>query len=287
MTMKDIIIKNSAVTVYVNPFGAELKGIEYNGLEYLWQGDVESYPRTSPTLFPITGRFLSDTYYVGDRDYKMTAAGFAQNSIFDIAEQGSDFVIFKLTDNDRTRVVYPFSFELKVEYRLLDTSVNVAYSVTNKGKYPMPFVLGCHTAYKWPLVPEDEPDEEWLEFERKETLTSFNPFGWEASFLEHERVRPLNHSFFENYTRSITGFQSEWIELKSKHTDRFIRVYCKKFPYLAVWTLPDPKAAYLCLEPCSGLQPGNHPSLHLEDRDGAILLSPGLHRDFNFRIQVG
>ena len=69
--MKDIIIRSDRLTVHVNPLGAELKGVEMDGLEYLWQGDSAYYLRTSPTLFPIIGRCLSDTYYVGDQAYTM------------------------------------------------------------------------------------------------------------------------------------------------------------------------------------------------------------------------
>ena len=51
--MKDLILKSDCLTVHVNALGAELKGVEKDGLEFLWQGDKDSYPRTSPTLFPI------------------------------------------------------------------------------------------------------------------------------------------------------------------------------------------------------------------------------------------
>ena len=66
--MKDVIIRSDRLTVHANALGAELKGVEMDGLEYLWQGDVDSYARTSPTLFPIVGRFLSDTYYAAQWD---------------------------------------------------------------------------------------------------------------------------------------------------------------------------------------------------------------------------
>ena len=51
--MKDIILDNGTVKAHVNAFGAELKSLEMDGLEYLWQGDPKYYARTSPTLFPI------------------------------------------------------------------------------------------------------------------------------------------------------------------------------------------------------------------------------------------
>ena len=80
--MKDLILKSDCLTVHVNALGAELKGVEKDGLEFLWQGDKDSYPRTSPTLFPIMGRFLSDTYYVGDKAYNMGLNGIAMDLNF-------------------------------------------------------------------------------------------------------------------------------------------------------------------------------------------------------------
>ena len=79
--MKDVIIRSDRLTVHANALGAELKGVEMDGLEYLWQGDVDSYTRTSPTLFPIVGRFLSDTYYVGDRPMACSSMGSSWTAI--------------------------------------------------------------------------------------------------------------------------------------------------------------------------------------------------------------
>ena len=40
--MKDVIIRSDRLTVHANALGAELKGVEMDELEYLWQGDVDS-----------------------------------------------------------------------------------------------------------------------------------------------------------------------------------------------------------------------------------------------------
>ena len=79
-----------------------------DGLEYLWQGDPKYYARTSPTLFPIMGRFLSDTYYVKDRPYHMTINGFAMDRNFTAADITDTSAEFVLTDDDH---IFGHSFQ--------------------------------------------------------------------------------------------------------------------------------------------------------------------------------
>ncbi len=272
--MKDIILHSDCMTVHVNPLGAELKGVEKDGLEYLWQGDKDSYPRTSPTLFPIVGRFLSDTYYVGDKAYSMTLNGFAMDSNFACEERAENKAVFVLRADERTRRSYPFEFALTVAYTVNGNVLSVDYKVENNGDAPLPFIVGCHTAYKWPMISGDAPEDYRLRFEQPEELESFNPFGWREKFVQGQE-RPLSHDLFANYTRSITDIRSKWVEFGSYKHDHCVRIQRESFPFMAIWTLPTPDAALICLEPCTGIQPGSHGCTRLEDRDGAKLLPPG------------
>ncbi len=272
--MKDIIIRSDRLTVHVNPLGAELKGVAMDGLEYLWQGDGAYYPRTSPTLFPIIGRFLSDTYYVGDQAYHMPLNGIVMDRNFRCLEAGESRAVFLLTADRRTLAAYPFDFALTVAYTARGDTLQVDYRVENRGERPMPFGVGCHTAYSWPLVPGDQPEDYALRFEQEEELTSFNPFGWRQPFVAG-RERPLSHGLFANYTRSLTGIRSAWVEFGSSRHPHRVRIHREHFPFLAIWTLPDPDAALICLEPCTSIHAGDHGCTRLEDREGAILLAPG------------
>jgi len=283
--MKDLILKSDCLTVHVNALGAELKGVEKDGLEFLWQGDKDSYPRTSPTLFPIMGRFLSDTYYVGDKAYNMGLNGIAMDLNFTCLSHTENQAVFQLKADDRTRKSYPFEFALTVTYTAKGNQVFVDYKVENKGDVPMPFCLGCHTAYNWPLVEGDASTDYRLVFEKDEDLESFNPFGWREPGFVKGKVRPLSHDLFENFTRSFTGIQSDWFEYGSDKHDRKVRIYRKNFPFIAMWTMPIEEAKLVCLEPSTSVQPGNHPGLHLEDRLGAITLAPGEVWENGFSVE--
>lgn len=281
--MKDIIIGSKRLKVHVNALGAELKGVEMDGLEYLWQGDSATYPRTSPTLFPIVGRFLSDTYYVGDRDYHMPLNGIAMERNFACVSAEANRVVFRLEADERTLAAYPFDFALTVSYTAEGNRLKVDYRVENRDEKPLPFGVGCHTAYRWPLFPGESPEDYSLRFEKAEGLESFNPFGWRQPFVQG-RERPLSHDLFANYTRSVKNMRSDWVEFGSCNHDRKVRIHRSSFPFMAMWTLPTPDAALICLEPCTSIQAGDHGCTHLEDRDGTILLPPGQSWENGFSI---
>lgn len=283
--MKDLILHSDRMTVHVNALGAELKGAEMDGIEYLWQGGADTYSRTSPTLFPIIGRFLSDTYYVGEQDYRMPLNGFAMNANFTVIAQSESSATFTLRDDERTRAQYPFAFALQVTYTVAGNRLSVHHRVENRGDSPLPFCVGCHTAYKWPLFENEQPEDSYLRFEKEENLQSFNPFGLELPFLSHTDTRPLSHALFSNYTRSLRSLSSSWLELCSRKNPHAVRIYRAQYPYLAIWSMPVPEAALICLEPCTSVHPGNHPSLRLEDRDGAMLLPPGEACDREFQVE--
>ncbi len=282
--MKDIVIRSKNVIAHVNAFGAELKGLSMNGVEYLYQGDPAYYDRTSPTLFPIIGRFLSDTYFVGDQAYQMPLNGFAQNRNFQVQEQGIDFVKFVLADDERTRTMYPFAFELQVKYVLKENFMHITYKVTNPGERELPFCIGCHTAYRWPLLDGEKPEDYYLVFEKEEDLESFNPFNWRQAGFVRGKERSLSHDLFANYTRSVTDLKSEWVEFTNKVNGRSIRIHRAQMPYLAIWTLTDEEARYICLEPCTSVHAGGCTTMY--DRNGVLVLRTGESCERSFCIEL-
>lgn len=283
--MKDQTIRSGRLLVSVNPFGAELKSVEMDGLEYLWQGDPETYARTSPTLFPIIGRFLSDTYFVGDKAYHMALNGFAMEKNFEITEHTPESITLSLAAGPRTLAVYPYDFRLAVRYGAQGSALTVRYTIKNAGAEPMPFGIGCHTAYRWPLFEGEDPKDYFLRFEKEEELESFNPFGWREPFVQNTDVRPLDHGLFANYTRSITGIRSAWIGFENKRNGRGVRIFRDQFPFMAIWTQPAEDAAFICLEPCTSIQPGDRGCTTMFDRMGIQVLAPGASAVKEFRVE--
>ncbi|MDD3336971.1 MAG: hypothetical protein PHI98_15930 [Eubacteriales bacterium] len=282
--MKDIILQAGETAAHVNAFGAELKGLSLNGIEYLYDGDPLYYARTSPTLFPIIGRFLSDTYYVGSKAYHMGINGFALERNFTVEHVNDHTCVFLLSADERTQAMYPFSFHFWVSYALSEGRMDVTYTVENCGTNKMPFSVGCHTAYRWPLLEGETAKEYELRFEKNEQLRSFNPFNWKDADFVKGKNRPLSHELFSNYTRSMTEIQSAWIEFGSRAGDHAVRIQREEMPYLAMWTLPNENARFVCLEPCTSVHAGA--AATLEERNGIIILDAGTTVKKHFAIEL-
>ena len=271
----ELELRRGGLSARVDTLGAELVSCRREGgPEYIWTGDPAYWAGRNPLLFPVVGNLRDGKVRIGGREYAMARHGFARRREFVLEDRGEDWVRLVLAADPDTLAMYPFPFRLTVEQRLEDGGFSTAVTAVNTGRAPMPFCLGCHTAYNWPLLPGDDPQDYSLRFEKEEELESFNPFGWRQPFVQG-RERPLSHALFTNYTRSVTGLRSTWLEFGSRKHGRRVRIRRGSFSYLAMWTPHDHEAPLLCLEPCTGLQPGNHGCLRLEDRDGCITLSPG------------
>ena len=78
------ILKSDRVKLTVSNFGAEMTSLTLDGFEYLWSPNELYYNRTSPCLFPITGRFLDGYYTHKDKQYPMQLNGVALEKTFEI-----------------------------------------------------------------------------------------------------------------------------------------------------------------------------------------------------------
>ena len=60
---------------------------------------------------------------------------------------GEDEAIFCLVSDEETLDVYPFSFELKITYKIVGDSLRITNEVKNTGEATMPFALGRHDSF--------------------------------------------------------------------------------------------------------------------------------------------
>ena len=282
--MKDFIIENEKLTVSLNPVGAEVKSVcaKADGLEYMWQGDESTWEGTAYTLFPIIGRFMADTYQADGKRCKMGLNGIAMKATFDVTAREKACASMRLVPNARRFAAYPFDFALTVTHRLEGNTLVYHYDIENNGGVPMPFGLGCHAGYRWPLYPGKEKSTDYfLRFEQRETLDSFSPFGWNAPFLAGQSERALDHSLFSNGTRSLRGLKSSWVELASRTNPHYVRIERAEFPFLAIWAMDVEEAPFVCLEPCTSIASWGP---RIEDRPGSVVLQPGEKTAREFRV---
>ena len=276
------VLKNNRVRLTVSDFGAEMTSLTLDGFEYLWSPDPAHYNRTSPCLFPITGRFMDGYYTHKGVQYPMQLNGVAMDKTFEIVSSSETELTLRLREDDDTLSVYPYRFTLEMHYRLDGQRLYVSYTVTNRSDEPMPYSVGNHTAYRWPLVEDDNPNSYFLRFVQPETLNSFSPFGWIAPYLTCERIRPLSHDLYENGTRSFRDQRSEWFEYTGANCDFVVRMYRGSFPFVANWASPNSNANLVCLEPSLSIS-SHGPTMF--DREGIHTLHAGASETVSYSLE--
>jgi len=167
-----ISLENDHLKVWVKPKGAELKSLvnKSTGIEHIWDSDPKYWAKSSPVLFPIVGGLKDNTYKVGKETYSLPRHGFAREMMFDLESKTADKVVFNLSSNEETLKVYPFYFDFKVIYTLLEKELSITYQVKNTGQSEMYFSIGAHPAFAIPFENEEGYDNFYLEFENDSKL---------------------------------------------------------------------------------------------------------------------
>lgn len=152
MTQSQITLSNDTLSLAIAPLGAEMQYLRNAANDdLLWHGDAAFWTGRAPVLFPIVGRAVDDTVAVGDHTSTMPQHGFARRSTFTVQEQTPTMCRHILNDTAESREAFPFAFSLQITHRLDGATLHVTADVTNKDSRPMPFGIGFHPAFCWPL----------------------------------------------------------------------------------------------------------------------------------------
>lgn len=281
-------IANDQITVDIAALGAEMQSIQTrDGRHWLWHGDATYWTGRSPLLFPIVGKAPNDTVTVDGVPFQMSQHGFARRSNFSLMVEESDRCVYRLTASEASRAMYPFDFELDVEHRVEGRAVVVSAIVTNRDHKIMPFGIGFHPAFAWPLpgaagaphgVELDEggaPALHRLSGGLVDPRTLPSPF--EAGRLT------LDHSLFADDAMLFpdgagAGLVYGPVEGPSVHFT------WENLPNFALWTKPG--AGFVCLEPWHGTAAEIGGSEELSERPYSELLGPGATARYSFRAEL-
>ena len=270
-------IKNEYIKAKIKSFGAELNSLQKidDSLEYIWQGDKEFWARHSPILFPIVGRLKNDSYFYKNQKYNMSQHGFARDKEFEIVEKKDDFIEFKLSSDEKTLKIYPFSFELYLSYKLERNSLIVSYKVINKSDEKMLFSIGAHPAFNWSLEKDLKKEDYFLEFEINNSKRYFlNELGlvFDSIDLKFEDKKLfLNEELFKNDALVFNDLNIKNLTFKNIRNENFIKQNFENFAYLGIWSKPS-GSPFLCIEPWFGVADEENASQNFEDKKGIINL---------------
>lgn len=285
--MATLTIGNGTLSAAVSTHGAELASIRTaDGAEWLWQGDPAWWTGRAPVLFPIVGRVENGIITVGGRPYPITTHGFARGSDFDVAESKPEALRLRLVDSDATRTQYPFAFRLDLVFAVEGGTLIARAEVTNAGTGRMPFSLGFHPAFRWPL-PGGEGMPHRVRLEKPEEPPTvrlgeklMTAPGHQPTVFRNGRYAPAAGDFAGDAV-ILDGLASRAATFGVDGGPE-VAVTFADFPTLGIWQKPG--APYLCLEPWQGLTPLLGASEAIEDRPGIVWLEPGATRSFTMTI---
>ena len=273
-------IKNDFLSVSASDQGAELQSVIYDGAEFLWQGDPQWWTWRAPVLFPFVGKLKGGSYLHNGNQYAPEKNhGFARNSGFTLVGNSENAISFLLCDNEATRVIYPFEFELLVTYKLSGRSLHTGFKVTNKSGVDMYFSIGGHPAFNCPLSPEESFDDYEIVFNKNETegthiVTKEELMSCEtAPFFNNSNQIQLNYELFYKYeTLAFSHLKSTAVTLQSRKTGAGVAMDFTGFPYFGIWQPPG--APFVCLEPWQGIDDSPSSTGNLCEKKGIMRLSP-------------
>lgn len=248
-------IENEFLSLEIAELGAEMKSLrsKKTGREWLWQADPDFWPRTAPVLFPIVGKLVEDQYLYKGHPYPLSQHGFARDRVFSLVEHSDDNLTFQLDSDYESQKFYPFEFQLRINYRLIDNKLNINYWVKNTGSSSIFFSIGGHPGFSLPGFPSQAYE---LEFEKPESKMAFPLKRGLLEMIPNKTVfngspfLPLTESIFDEDALVFQGLESNWIAIKEIGSTPLLKVHFSGFPWAGIWAKPG--APFVCIEPWFG-----------------------------------
>lgn len=249
-------LENDLLKVEIDTFGAEVKSVlrKENNREYMWYGNPKYWGRTSPVLFPFVGSLKDKKYVFKGNEYSMSQHGFARDNKFEVASMDEEEIWFSFSSNEETLKKYPFSFRLKVGYRLMGDTLQVLWRVKNYSEEVMYFSIGAHPAF---LCPEEKEGYS-LYFEGATEIHHHGNDVASGMALREDIVIPLTdnrvkltNDFFDRCTYMVEGNQTKCVGIENKEGKRIVDVMFDT-PLFGMWSPEKKNAPFLCIEPWYG-----------------------------------
>jgi galactose mutarotase-like enzyme len=172
--------------------------------------------------------------------------------------------------------VYPFRFELNVQFELVGPTLAVTTRVHNRGDEDMFASFGYHPALRWPLPFGRSRSSHFLEFaaDEPDPVRRIDSAGlltaerWPTPVAQ--RRLPLADTLFQDDVLIFDRLKSRSVSYGSDDGPR-IEVSFPDAPYLGVWTKPG--APFICIEPWHGITDAAGFTGDFKDKAGVFALA--------------
>lgn len=286
-------LRNAEFEVKIKAKGAEVCSFRRlaDNTEYIWQGDGRIWPRHAPVLFPIIGRLPEHKYLLNGTSYHLPQHGFARDMIFSPVQLEETALSLELLWSDISFAHYPFHFRLLISYALDGNTLQADYKVMNLDDQEMPFSIGAHPGFNCPLDPAKNFEDYYLEFDQPQTLerhllTEGLLNGQTETVVQNATKLPLSRNLFRQDAIVLKQNQVQQVTLRSDSDSRQVTMHFQGFPYLGIWSPPQPEARFICVEPWHGVaSPAGEPT-EITAKEGIMVLPPHQKFGCSFSISV-
>ncbi|RYE04249.1 MAG: aldose 1-epimerase family protein [Sphingomonadales bacterium] len=271
-----IEIASDRLSAAINPFGAELTHLrDANGRELMTDADPAYWTGHAPLLFPIVGALNGGFYRFGGQEYPLPQHGFARRQPFACIEQAAGRAVFRLSDNDETRAVYPFPFTLDAAFTLTGATLAVEVTVANTGDRDMPASFGFHPAFAW-------QGGGAVEFEKPEPapLAGLSPDG----LIGPETPTPLDGRTLHLSDALFANGALIWPRVESRSVRFGDLDIGFDAPMLGIWTKPG--AGFVCIEPWWGIADREGFAGEIWEKPGILRFAPGEAHTFSMQVTL-
>jgi len=292
-----VAIGSGKLTARISPLGAELVSItDASGAEWMTDGNPEFWTGRSPILFPIVGELAGGKLRLDGAEYDLARHGFARKRVFVCEEhEPGGWVRLRLSDDEQTRAVYPYPFDLELFYEIEDTTLAMTATVRNTGNSAMPFSIGFHPGFAWPLPGGGDKQDHSVRFIEREggPIRRLDGDGL-LCFYEDTPVVDRRIALHSGLFRADALI---WDRLESRGlcyegaapegegaSPASIQMAFPDCPMLGIWQKPG--ADFICLEPWAGHADPVGFDGDFREKPGVMELEPGAERSFRVSVTI-
>jgi len=154
----------------------------------------------------------------------------------------------------------------------------------------MYFSIGGHPAFQVPMIPGNDYNDYFLEFNKIETTGRWpiSPEGLieikpEPLLLNSQRI-PLSKELFLKDAIVFKNLQSDTVKLLSSRSPHGLQFDFPGFPYLGIWAAKH--ADFVCIEPWCGIADSVNSNQQLKEKEGVNALPAGNSFERSWKVKV-